>query len=268
MKKIHLLFTALFACVLFFTGCKKDEFVVTFNPNGGKGAVVTQNFTQKVTQPLMANPFTNRGYVFSGWNTAPDGTGATYKDQEAILISGHMVLYAQWTPVSGEFTVTFHANGGAGDMEPQKFEAGINQELFANRFHYKERSFTGWNTSPNGTGRSFENQQPIVITSDLNLYAQWSLPGLQNFYVIFEANGGEGTMGSQEFIEGVMQKLTANTFERTNHTFTEWNTQKNGEGLSYSDTAEIRLYANMKLFAQWDTLGKRALNLKNTYTFD
>lgn len=173
MKKIHLLFVTLFACILFLTGCKKDDFVVTFNPNGGKGAIVTQNFTQKIAQPLMANSFTNRGHIFKDWNTVPDGTGIVYKDQEMVIVSEHFVLYAQWAPASGEFTVIFNANGGIGEMESQTFEAGEPQALEPNVFVCEGYEFTGWNTSPNGHGKGFINKQIITITSDMILYAQW-----------------------------------------------------------------------------------------------
>jgi uncharacterized repeat protein (TIGR02543 family) len=256
MKKVHFLFTALIACVLFFAGCKKDEFVVTFNPNGGKGVIITQNFTQKVAQPLMANSFTNNGYTFTGWNTAANGTGASYNDQEIIQVSGHLVLYAQWRPVSGEFTVTFNANGATiGEMEPQKFEVGITQQLSANRFYRNDYDFAGWSTTTDGNGERFTNQQSISISSDMTLFAQWISPTVPLYhYVHFNANGGMGTMEPQEFIEGKYQKLIANTFTPADSVFifTGWNTKGDGLGDKYSDMAEIRIYANMWLYAQWE----------------
>jgi len=174
MKKNHLFFVAFFACVLFFTGCKKDEFVVTFNPNGGQGAFITQNFTQKVSQPLMANSFTKSGHLFTGWNTIADGTGTSYKDQELVQISGHLVLYAQWRLLSGEFTVTFIANGGTGEMEPQQFEVGTSQSLSANRFYRDNHNFHCWSTSIDGSGEKFINQQKISISANTTLFAQWA----------------------------------------------------------------------------------------------
>ena len=254
MKKTYLFFVALLTCVLFFTSCKKDEFVVTFNSNGGKGAPLTQIFTQKIAQPLMANSFTNKGHNFTGWNTKPDGTGAPYKDEETVKVSEHMVLYAQWTPVTGTFTVTFNPNGAnAGEMEPQIFEAGVAQALAPNAFYFENYGFAGWNTSPDGKGKSYENEQVLSITADLTLYAQWEII-TNTYYIIFDANGGEGTMELQKFIEGIEQKLAANTFTPADSIsiFTGWNTKSNGSGIFYQDTAEIRIYENMRLFAQWE----------------
>ncbi|MCC8123252.1 MAG: InlB B-repeat-containing protein, partial [Oscillospiraceae bacterium] len=37
------------------------------------------------------------GFTFTGWNTAPDGSGTAYQPGDTILITGDVVLYAQWT---------------------------------------------------------------------------------------------------------------------------------------------------------------------------
>ena len=173
MKKNSFIFLAFIACILFFTGCKKEEYVATFHPNGGKGDIVTQTFTQKIAQPLMANPFKNMGYTFTGWNTAPDGTAIKYDDYEKVIVSENMVLYAQWAPATGEFTITFNANGGEGNMEPQIFEAGEPQALFKNLFSCEGYSFTCWCKAPNGSGKKFDDEQIITITTDITLFAQW-----------------------------------------------------------------------------------------------
>ena len=258
MKKIYLLFFALFACIFFFTSCKNEEYVVTFNPNGGKGTLITQNFTQKVAQPLMANSFTNRGYTFKNWNTSADGLGDIYQNQDLIKVSGHMVLYAQWVPVSGNVTVTFKANGGTEEMPPQIFEAGVTQELNPNRFYFENHKFTGWNTSANGKGKSFENEQNISITADMTLYAQWMRENVYNtFFVHFKANGGEGTMEPQKFKEFEYQMLDSNTFIRTDCFFRCWNTDENGLGINYQDNEEIKIFANTVLYAQWDSIPEK-----------
>jgi len=250
MKKIHLLYTALFACIFFFAGCKNEEYVVTFNSNGGKGALITQNFTGKVAQPLMANSFTNEGFVFSSWNTKPNGTGTSYADEEKIKVSGHFVLYAQWTKATGEFTVTFNANGGKGDMPPQKFQTGVTQPISPNMFIYENYGFLGWCTAPNGKGKHYSNEQNISISADMTLYAQWEIY-YNTVFVFFDANGGTGTMEPQAFLEGVAQMLDTNKFTRTDFTFIGWNTKKDGTGYSLKDNEECRIYNNLRLFAQW-----------------
>ena len=42
MTKAYLFLIALSTCIIFITGCKKDECVITIKSNGGKDTVVTK----------------------------------------------------------------------------------------------------------------------------------------------------------------------------------------------------------------------------------
>ena len=76
---------------------KPSTFVtLTFNANGGTGTMAAQTFEEGVSQTLAANKFTRSGYYFSGWNTAPDGSGTSYTDGQEITLTQDMTLYAQW----------------------------------------------------------------------------------------------------------------------------------------------------------------------------
>ena len=80
-------------------------YTITFNANGGEGSMEPQRFEVGVDTALNANTFTREGYKFIGWNTATDGSGATYADAGAILeLTGDMTLYAQWQFWNGWFT--------------------------------------------------------------------------------------------------------------------------------------------------------------------
>ena len=79
-------------------------YTITFNANGGEGSMEPQRFEVGVDTALNANTFTRENYKFTGWNTAADGSGATYADEGAILeLSGDMTLYAQWQIWNGWF---------------------------------------------------------------------------------------------------------------------------------------------------------------------
>jgi len=81
------------------------------------------------------------------------------------------------TPHTSYF-VTFYANGGVGDMQPQSFNHGETKALKANVFTYKYRTFINWNTAIDGTGTAYADQQEVTLTENLSLYAQWdSLKG-------------------------------------------------------------------------------------------
>lgn len=80
-------------------------YTIAFNANGGVGEMAAQTFEAGVDTALNANAFTREGYKFIGWNTAADGSGATYADEGAILeLTGDMTLYAQWQFWNGWFT--------------------------------------------------------------------------------------------------------------------------------------------------------------------
>ena len=62
--------------------------------------MANQTMTYDTFAALSANTYTYAGYVFAGWNTAADGTGASYADGENVknlAESGEVTLFAQWT---------------------------------------------------------------------------------------------------------------------------------------------------------------------------
>lgn len=80
-------------------------YTITFNANGGEGSMEPQRFEVGVDTALNTNAFTRENYKFIGWNTAADGSGATYAEGGAILeLTGDMTLYAQWQFWNGWFT--------------------------------------------------------------------------------------------------------------------------------------------------------------------
>jgi len=86
----------------------------------------------------------------------------------------------------------------------------------------------------------------------------WELPNNPDaIYVTFDANGALQEMPKQEFLPGVPKKLRANVFTRSGYGYTEWNTEPDGTGTSYTDRAEITISNDMTLYAQWQG---------NTYT--
>jgi uncharacterized protein (TIGR02145 family) len=115
MKKLHFIFALLFACTLFFAGCKKDgsdsdgdngtpsteTFLVTFKPNGGEGTMEPQTFVDNVSKELEKNAFTHTDSVFIGWNKKADDSGDYYMNRQRIVVSSDMDLHAQWANPEG-----------------------------------------------------------------------------------------------------------------------------------------------------------------------
>ena len=70
-------------------------------PEGAAGTVETPPpLPCKIGDPatLPEDMPTLDGYVFSGWNTKPDGSGEKYGPGQDITLTENLTLYAQWSP--------------------------------------------------------------------------------------------------------------------------------------------------------------------------
>jgi uncharacterized repeat protein (TIGR02543 family) len=162
-----------------------SEPTVTFNANGGLGTMANETETDGTTVALTPNAYSYSGYTLTGWNTSPNGSGTGYADGSAYVFTMSATLYAQWTiavpSTTATVTVTFNANGGSGTMSPESENLNVSAALTTNAFTYSGYTFTGWNTSANGSGTSFTNSELVKFTGSVALYAQWtavaSFPG-------------------------------------------------------------------------------------------
>lgn len=80
---------------------------------------------------------------------------------------------------SSSYLVVFHSNNGVDDQVNQTFNLGESQRLTINSFTSEGLSFAGWNTSADGTGTRYSDNELVTdLTSTPNdivhLYAQWS----------------------------------------------------------------------------------------------
>lgn len=110
-----------------------------------------------------------------------DNAEAKYVDSKSLTISIN---------IEKHYEVEFDANGGTGSMANQQFTAGVPQALATNTYTYTGHYFNGWNTSSNGNGTSYANEE--LISTDLTnvggsvvtLYAQWTEDVMQTVFRI------------------------------------------------------------------------------------
>lgn len=98
-----------------FVAQYKYKYTITFDPNGGEGTMDDVPAVEDEDTELPKNQFTKKGYTFDGWNTAKDGSGDSYADQDTVNNLGKeagevVTLYAVWTPI--KYTITYKLNGG------------------------------------------------------------------------------------------------------------------------------------------------------------
>ncbi len=75
------------------------HYTISFDANGGTGAMPDQEMTYDETSPLTANGFTRDDSSFDSWNTEADGSGTNYQDKAEVsnlATEGNVTLYAQW----------------------------------------------------------------------------------------------------------------------------------------------------------------------------
>lgn len=83
----------------------EDDGVIVYDGNSAtSGSMGEQSISGASSLSLNPNTYSRINYEFAGWNTEPDGSGTSFSDGDRIDdLSGRVVLYAQWDPVSPTF---------------------------------------------------------------------------------------------------------------------------------------------------------------------
>ena len=232
------------------------DYTVRFNKNSASATGVMNDFVVEYdnASALPTNAYSLTGYAFKEWNTAADGTGTSYADQAEVknlATSGIVDLYAIWT--ANTYNVVFNANGGEGSMASQEFVYDQAESLSQNTFTKQGYSFAGWATSAT-SNVVYADQASVgnlVAEGEITLYAKWTA---NKYNVVFNSNGGEGSMAPQEFVYDESQKLSAVSFTKEGHSFAGWATSANGE-VVYSDLENVNNLStsnDVTLYAKWN----------------
>lgn len=164
-----------------------------------------------------------------------------------------------------EYKLSFSANGGTGEMESITKEENEKINLPAVKFSRTGFEFLNWNTVANGSGTSYTDGAEFTFNTDTTLHAQWkekkaapSNPenpstSKTTYTVIFDANGGSGTIASISVEEGSEITLPESTFTKSSYIFAGWATSADGD-VSYSDKAKITVTGNITLYAKWTAI--------------
>lgn len=180
-------------------------------------------------------------YTFSGWSP------------KVSEVTGDVTYTAQYTTATNTYTITWlNEDGTVIDTTEVEYNQMPSHDapVKAGGEHYSY-IFAGWTPAL------------AKVTEDATYKASFTYSGEQHT-VTFNANGGEGSMAAQTFEYGVLETLTANSFNRANFKFTGWNTKADGTGATYADegsiidlTEDITLYAQWQIWSGWytDTVG-------------
>jgi uncharacterized repeat protein (TIGR02543 family) len=161
-------------------------FDVRYLANGGAGEYADPDQSSKL--PYIVKGLSDTGisfetHSFDGWNTKADGSGIAFGPGNSIMLTGDLVLYAQWTPYARiVYDPGTYGLGGDIDYAPVGEPYRIRTTSWANVSFdppaaYITGWFLSWNTEKDGydedTGTNFAPGSLMMLTGDLTLYAQW-----------------------------------------------------------------------------------------------
>ena len=245
------------------------------------GTLSSSSFMVKADAPLTlnkGNAFSCSGLTFIGWNTAIDGSGRQYAPGESVGLEfilanysegvTNITLYALWAKPN--YGITFHGPEGAEYSTASDYYVYNTPNTLpllsamGAGFSVDGYTFLYWTEDPQGLfGEHYTDGATVSAltrTGSLDLYGVWAP---NTYTVVFDANGGEGSMENQTFQVNVLQALTANAYSREGFHFEHWCNVDYNQGAYFEDREEVRnlceygeltdhkLSSTVTLYASW-----------------
>ena len=208
----------------FIASWTANQNTLKFNVNGGNGGEMPDvTLSTDEEYKLPKNALTRYGYTFAGWSTKADGT-VEFEDESVYTMGSdsEVTLYAIWSPIT--YKITYELNGGkAENITEYSIETGEFSLSAPTRAGY---TFTGWS----GSNLMGEDNLTVTIADGtygaLSFVAHWQA---NENTLVFDANGGVGSMENQNGFTDTTLTLNANKFTRKGYDFDGWSTIKDGE---------------------------------------
>lgn len=154
------------------------SYTVSYDGNTSDSGSVPSSTTGTGSQTVLGNtgPLVKAGYTFGGWNTAANGTGATYVAGSSIIPVGNVTLYAIWNLAPATFTLAYDPNTASSGLAPTSTSGSGSVALAPSAGTLSKPGFTfsGWNTAADGSGASYQPGAALNLTSNVTLYAMWT----------------------------------------------------------------------------------------------
>ena len=236
------------------------DVILTFDSNGGSPSKIYKSST--VGKQIGKLPTaTKTGYLLNNWYTQT--SGGTLITRETVTPGVDTTYYAHWNPI--KYKVSYYKNGGTGTMEPSEHTYDVSKNLSPNTFTKTGYTFDHWSYYMDGTGRIFEDEEPVINLSIKNngtysINAQWKPNTYTVKYCLDTTCSGSTLMGSSTHTYNVAKKLTAysslSNNTNTGYTFVGWNKQEDGSGTEYQDEESVTNLASsdgaiVRLYAQY-----------------
>jgi uncharacterized repeat protein (TIGR02543 family) len=215
---------------------------VNFLANTGSGTMTAQ--VSNATTNLTTNSFTLANNRFIGWNTAANGSGTSYSDQQSYSFLSNIDLYAQWGSLISYSSTG--ADSGTPSRSSENWSTGAINLPTVGTMVKAGYTFGGWSET---SGGSTPVSNPYTPTTGITLYPIWSA---NTYTITYFGNGaGIGTVpSSQSWTAGTgatTLSVNTGTLGKSGYTFGGWAT-------SASSTTAVTSYgsaSNQSLYAIW-----------------
>lgn len=250
---------------------------VSFGKNGGAGGSSGTTPTYGKAMPKI-DPPVKTGYAFDGYWTTVNPGGVKYYNEDGSSAkdwdktSANVTLWAKWTARVYEITLR-PENGGTGRSGTSKFYhryGSVTNYVYEDCSDLLDDQGARLPECPTRRGYAFAgytNEQGrcmidasgrvadlSAVPDDRTFYGSWT----PNVYtIVFNANGGTGSMPVQQAVYDRPFTLPFCTLTRTGYPFRGWATSKDGD-VMYADGAVVTnlvMEGTCTLWARWGEAG-------------
>lgn len=199
---------------------------------------------------------TRPGHTQLGWS---QDSQATQAQAEVTMVEGGMTVYAVWV---GNPVLTYDTNkpntwNGQMPSTPASVSVAYNTAAAdgsgwqsGDTSKIRGYRFLGWYAGPQDDSGLYDWN--TLLTGNVTVYAHWQRLQAN---VVYDANGGTGSHANTtgwQYSDVTVPSDTSKSFKRDGYYFKYWNTQKDGKGTTYKDSAQVPLQdKNVTLYAIW-----------------
>ena len=218
------------------------EYTLTIQLNNGQDNIIHKlNYNDAL--PSIENP-SKANSEFAGWFTYVDGKEVEF-DFNSKMPDSNITIYAKY---HGEVNVVFTING-----EVHQTLTGIKTEEITTLV--KEPEITGYTFVAWYMDSDYETPYNLTTypNEDVTVYGKIKA---NTITVIFNANGGTGTMANQTITYDSGTPLTLNKFTRTGYKFIGWSLDEDKNTVDYIDgySKDVVSKGSVTLYAVWEVI--------------
>ena len=211
------------------------------------------------------------GRVFTGWNTAEDGTGKSFAPGTQIALLEDTTLWAQWHIAQNSWYVVYNANGGTDAPKPQIIPNGEDAVISNEIPQHESLKFAGWATDLSEKADVYLPGETIPYDSKIStvvLYALWNISPIEKpITVTYYANGLKSAIIPEKVSLEKASWLKLDVAQAplgSKYIFLGWDEKPSAKVPSYEAGVSYYFEKDTKLYAIWTEVSSKTLTFKDS----